>query len=236
VNLSLSAEGNQNLTAAQRLLLLMHAKFGHLNLAAVQTVLCKASFLSTRYQNTSKCDVLGLKCEICELAKATRRPTHGTTQRTDPVANNTIAADHLRPGSRVSCDHFESRLKGCTYGSYRRPTSQTYVGGLILVDATSKYLHVEMQVGFTSAETIRAKQAYEKFAMDHGIIVKSYLTNNSVFKANQLVQHVRDTKQQLRFCGVNANHQNGAAKRNSNLFEHHPRHAPTCLRPLERWH
>ena len=213
VNLSLSADGNQNLTAAQRLLLLMHAKFGHLNLAAVQTVLRKAPFLSTRYQNASKCDILGLRCEICELAKATRRPTQGTTERTDPVADGTISADHLRPGSRVSCDHFESRLRGRTYDSFGRPTSKTYVGGLILVDAASKYLHVEMQVGFTAAETIRAKQAYEKFAMDNGVVVQSYLTDNGVFKANQLVQHVRDTEQQLRFCGVNAHHQNGAAER-----------------------
>jgi hypothetical protein len=110
-------------------------------------------------------------------------------------------------------DHFESRIKGRTYTSYGRPTSEHYVGGCVFVDHMSGYIHIEHQLGFSSSETIRAKQAYEKLCLDHGIIVDTYLADNGVFKANTFVQHILEHSQRLRFCGVNAHHQNGIAER-----------------------
>ena len=69
------------------------------------------------------------------------------------------------------------------------------------MDHATGFIHVEHQVWFSAVETIRAKQAYEKMAMDHGVIVQSYLTDSGAFKSNAFVQHIREHEQKLNFCG-----------------------------------
>jgi hypothetical protein len=39
------------------------------------------------------------------------------------------------------------------------------------------------------------------------------MADNGVFKANAFVKHIQDHNQKLRFCGVNAHHQNAVAER-----------------------
>ena len=65
----------------------------------------------------------------------------------------------------------------------------------------------------SSSETIRAKQNYEKFAFDNNVIIEDYLADNGVFKAKAFVKHLQDHHQKVKFCGVNAHHQNGVAER-----------------------
>ena len=72
---------------------------------------------------------------------------------------------------------------------------------------------MEHQVGFSAVETIWAKQNFERLCLDHGVIVNNYLADNQVFKTNAFVQHINEHQQQFRFCGTNAHHQNGIAKR-----------------------
>ena len=94
---------------------------------------------------------------------------------------------YLRPGSGVSVDHFESRHKGRTYTYFGKNTLDKYIGGCIFVDLASSYIHVEHQLGFSSSETIRAKQNFEKFAFDHNVIIEDYLVDNGVFKAKAFI-------------------------------------------------
>ena len=68
------------------------------------------------------------------------------------VRDGALKANHLKPGFEVSVDHFESRLLGRTFDSYK--------GGSIIVNHCSGFLHVEHQLGFSAVETVRAKQAY----------------------------------------------------------------------------
>ena len=110
-------------------------------------------------------------------------------------------------------NHFESRIKGRTYISYGRPTSEHYCGACVFVDHMSGYIHIEHQLCFSSSEKIRGKQSYEKLCLDHGIIVDTYLSDNGLFKANTFIQHSLEHSQRLRFCGVNAHHQDGIAER-----------------------
>jgi hypothetical protein len=81
------------------------------------------------------------------------------------------------------------------------------------VDHASSYVQNEHQLGFSAVETIQAKQAYEKFCLDHGVLIQDYLTDSGAFKASKFVQHIRESHQLLRFCGTNAHHQNGVAGR-----------------------
>ena len=79
------------------------------------------------------------------------------------------------------------------------------------MDHGTGYLHVEHQLGFSTVETIRAKQNFENTAFEHGVVTQSYLTDSGAFKANAFVQHIRE--QQICYCGTNAHHQNGIAER-----------------------
>ena len=80
------------------------------------------------------------------------------------------------------------------------------------MDHASGFVRVEFQLGFSAIETIRATQNFEKFAFNNGVIHLTYLTDSGAFKANNFVQHIRDTPQKIQYCGTNAHHQNGVAE------------------------
>ena len=128
-------EGNQNLTAGQKLLLEYHYRFGHTNMPLVQQILRSEAFPAGKFSAASKCQIP--KCSICEFAKMHRRPTKGKTHTPTAVRDGTLKINNLRAGASVSVDHFESRLKGRTFDSYGKATSDKYIGGCIFVDHAS---------------------------------------------------------------------------------------------------
>ena len=101
-------------------------------------------------------------CETYQYAKSRHIPTKGAIQVCREETDGAIHDGHLWAGSLISVDHFESRLKGRTYSSFGGTNADQYIGGCIFVDSMSGYLHVEHQLGFSSSETIRAKQNFEK--------------------------------------------------------------------------
>jgi hypothetical protein len=159
VNLALQDDNNQNLIGGQKILIHWHHRFGHLNLLSVQQILRAPPFLMPRFTAASKCELLGLKCSICEYTKGHRRSTKlslNSKQVSD--LNSTVGAlkvTHLQPGAQVSVDHFESRVLGRTFDSFGKVNSNTYKGGCIFVDHRSGYIFVEHQLGFSAIETIR---------------------------------------------------------------------------------
>ena len=212
INLTVLDESNQNLTAAQKLLLVWHARFGHKGFSTLQRILRLFPFGSERFKSASQCVIP--RCEVCEYSKAHRQPTYGHKQIINPETSGSLKRGDLTPGSSISVDHFESRLRGRTLTSLGRSSSDSYVGGCIFVDHMSGYIHVEEQLGFSGSETIRAKQSFEKFALDHGIVVQNYLCDNGIFKGRQFVKHLHEHNQKVQYCGVNAHHKNGIAERN----------------------
>jgi len=214
INLALTEADNQNLTIGQKLLLHWHERFGHLNFPRIQSILRAFPFQAARYEAAAKCDSSAMKCSICEFAKGRRRARLSATSSKNPQRDGALKDGHLGPGVRVSVDHFESRLKGRTFDSYGKPSSDVFIGGAIFVDHGSGFIHVEHQVGFSAIETIRAKQDFERMCMDNGVVVQSYLTDSGAFKAtNQFVSHIRNHQQRIQYCGTNAHHQNGVAER-----------------------
>ena len=160
LNLTITNDNNQNLSPAKRRLLNWHYRLGHRNLRDVQLILRSPPFGSEKFLSASRISFEDRPmCEICQYAKAKRKNTHGKTTTIDLQSQGDLKKEHLRPGASVSVDHFESRIKGRTYTSYGRPTSEHYVGGCVFVDHMSGYIHIEHQLGFSSSETIRGKQA-----------------------------------------------------------------------------
>ncbi len=58
-----------------------------------------------------------------------------------------------------------------------------------------------------------AKQAFEKFAVEHGVRILHYHCDNGRFADNAWKQSCKASCQRLTFCGVNAHFQNGIAER-----------------------
>ena len=99
-------------------------------------------------------------------------------------------------------DHFKSRIKGRTFKSFGRNTSENFFGYCVFVDHISGYIQVEHQLGLSSTEKVRAKKLYEKYYLDYGIMVHTYLADNGVFNANVFISHISEHAQLLRFCST----------------------------------
>ena len=135
VNLCVTQVANQNLTKGQEILLEWHAHFEQVNFPFLQQVLRSFLFMTRRFGEASKCAIP--KCEICKYAKQKRCPTHGHIIRKNKEHKNALKINDLHPGNTISCDHFESHLKGRTYDSFGHPSSDQFVGGCIFVDHSS---------------------------------------------------------------------------------------------------
>ena len=144
VNLTVLDKENQNLRGSQKLLLEWHFKFGHTNMSLVQQIFKSEGFPSNKFNAAARCDVPN--CAICEIAKGHRRSTKGSIQTPNATRDGSLKTNDLRPGSTVSVDLFESRLKGRTFDSFGKATSDQYIGGCIFVDHASGYVHVDFQL------------------------------------------------------------------------------------------
>jgi hypothetical protein len=71
---------------------------------------------------------------------------------------------------------------------------------------------VHLQIDNSAAETIPAKQAFEKFATKHGIRIQHYHCDNRQFADNDFKQSCKASHQWLTFRGMNTHFQNGIAE------------------------
>ena len=65
----------------------------------------------------------------------------------------------------------------------------------------------------STAQTLKAKQAYEQFASKCGIRICHYHCNTSHFANNAFRQHAEQQQQTLTICCINAHFQNGVGER-----------------------
>lgn len=217
--LSVLDETNQNLTAAQKELQLWHWRLGHIGYKHVQALMRdglgkydRPTCLVTKNSNTAKCQPP--KCAACELARAKRRGADVATSTRKPERVDVLKEGHLQPGDATSVDHYESSVRGRLSTSRgRESVFQKYVGGTIFCDHASNFIQARHQVSLRASDTIRSKQLYEREAAVYGVQVKSYHTDNGVFKSNEFGKNLEEKQQTIRFSGSGAHHQNGVAER-----------------------
>jgi hypothetical protein len=214
LNLCITDENNQNLSASQKELLRWHFRLGHLNFRAVQHLLRTGALGRTRLQ-TSAANCPHPKCSSCQYGKAHRRPTSTSISQPVLTKEGALKKEDLFPGQRVSIDHFVCSTKGRLYESRGRSRDDVlYAGGMIFVDHASGHVHVEMQVALNASESIAAKQRYERSMLSLGVTVIAYHADNGIFAAHAFVQELHDHFQTAGYSGVGAPHQNGVAERN----------------------
>jgi hypothetical protein len=119
----------------------------------------------------------------------------------------------LKPGEVTSVDMMVSPTPGLIAQMTSILTKKRYKYATVYVDQATRVGFVYLQPDSTVETTIKGKEAYECFALSHGITIKGYHADNGIFKAHGWVNHCHANKQSLTFAAVGAHHQNGMAER-----------------------
>jgi hypothetical protein len=91
------------------------------------------------------------------------------------------------------------------------------------VDHASRYLFFSPHYSTGSKEAIEAKHRFELIASQFNRTIKCYHTDNGIFASKDFRQSCIDQRQCIKFCGVNAHHQNGIAERHIQTITEHAR-------------
>lgn len=118
-----------------------------------------------------------------------------------------------KPGEWISVNLFESLTKGFFTQAKGNLSRGRYTASMVFVDHFSRLSYIYMQKWQTSEETVNVKMAFEQYAATHGMRIQGYHANNGMFAENAFVNIVKKLGQHVMFCGINAHHQNGKAKK-----------------------
>ncbi|KAL7477391.1 hypothetical protein ACHAW6_003196, partial [Cyclotella cf. meneghiniana] len=107
-------------------------------------------------------DAIPPKCAGCLFGAMTKVPwrTKGQNQ------SNVFVATY--PGQCTSVDQFQSSQAGFVAQLKGKLTTRRYYYGTVFVDHFSRLHYMHFMTVQTSAKTLQAKQAYEKFASERG--------------------------------------------------------------------
>ena len=159
-------------------------------------------------------------CTACLYGKATRRPWRTKT----PKNKDETAPLITKPGQCVSIDQLESTTPGLIAQLKGIPTKMRYKVATIYVDHHSRLSFVYLQKTTNAEETVAAKDAFERYAASHGVLVAHYHADNGRFADNKFKKSIEQSRgQTLSFCGVNAHFQNGVAERRIRELQDHAR-------------
>jgi hypothetical protein len=227
-NLTVADETNQNITSAQKELLLWHWRLAHMGFDHLQKLLrtpsdlpdesnpspsspTPAQCLHSKNVATATCSAP--KCAACEIARAKRRNPNVSTSHKTRV--DVLRTENLLPGQRISVDQYESAVRGRIRSSRGRESfGQKYGGGTIFCDHASGYVQAHHQVSLRASDTIRSKRKFERDIRSCGVTVEEYHGDNGIFRAKEFREELMKHGQSIDFSGVGAQHQNGVAERN----------------------
>jgi len=116
-------------------------------------------------------------------------------------------------GQKIFVDQYESSTKGCLSPSKGQESPlQMYFCGTFFYNAASQQIQVIHQVSLGIMDTINAKNQFEQDAMQCGVTVKAYHTDNGIFTCQQFCDMLVDANQGHQISGVSTHHQNGLTK------------------------
>lgn len=210
-SLHVTNDSNTNLSRAQKLLIRTHNALAHCGFSTVQHV-ASLGWLGTHATALAKVDIP--VCSSCQYGKGHKRNPETKTEVPNPLTQGNINKNQLNPGDLVSMDHFVVKTAGRKFESRGRDAPDSmYKGGTFFVDAASARIKVKFQVGLSANETIRSKMEYEREALNYGVNVRSYRTDNGTFTAQSFIQEIEKQNQTISFSGAGAQHQNAVAER-----------------------
>ena len=182
----------------QQELLHWHHRLGHMPFSRLQEA-AEVGIIPRRLRK-----VKPPKCTACLYAKATKKPWRTRAPPTEmevPPVNS--------PGAVVSVDQLESSTPGFIGQLKGWLTRQRYSCATIFVDQYSDLTFVYLQRSTNADETLDAKEAFERYAYQHGVKIRHYHADNGRFNENAWIQHLKrqNPQQTQSYSGVGAHHQ-----------------------------
>jgi hypothetical protein len=83
---------------------------------------------------------------------------------------------------------------------------------MLFIDLASRYLHLTPHFSTGAKEAIQEKHLFELFASQHHRQITCYHTDNGIFASKEFRSCCKQQNQKIKYCSINAHHQNGIAK------------------------
>ena len=182
-------------------LLQYHRDFGHIPFSKLQ-LMAKQGVIPSRL---ASCPIP--TCSACMAGIMSKRGWRDKPRKN--YSNTTV----VTPGELTSVDMMVSPTPGLIAQMTSILTTKRYKYATVYVDHATRLGFVYLQADSTVETTLKGKEAYERYALSHGVIVKNYHADNGIFKAKGWVEHCNKHRQGMTFAAVNAHHQNGIAER-----------------------
>jgi len=227
-NLSVLSPHNENLTTAQKGLLLDHQRLGHIGIDHLCTLYhcptmsiaptsiveadCTACIVP-RHPQVLTC--LPLACLACNVAKARKLPhSTGRSLHAELGEQHTLSQNILQPGECIFINQYESSIRGHlpTTQGLKSP-SQQYCGGTLFFDIASQFIFIHHKVSLGATDTLMSKSQFECEAAHCGVTVDHYHTDNGIFTKSQFRDALLLANQGHTVSGIGTHHQNGLAER-----------------------
>jgi len=192
-----SAE-NENLSAAQKLLLKVHHRCGHRSMREIQEWAKDG-----RYGlpiELSKCKAP--LCAACQFSEAKKKSADKGKLATD-----------TKPGDFISVDAMEAGTPGYIPFTRGRPSRRRYTSTNVWSDHSSKFIWCDHQEEKNTESALESKIAFETCASRYDINIKHIHSDNGIFASKDFIKHCNKKKQKHTLCGVGAHHQNGSIER-----------------------
>jgi GAG-pre-integrase domain len=168
------------------------------------------------------------KCAACMFGKARKR-----AWRSKAPVNKVKTPPVTAPGSVVAIDQMISAVPGFLAQMRGFITGKRYKVITVFVDQFSDLSFVYTQKSTTAEETVQAKEAFERYAKSHQVMIKHYHADNGIFTEAEFVRSVEKSNQTISFCGVNAHHMNGHAEKRIRDLQENAR--AMLLHAKRRW-
>jgi len=195
------SEPHPGLSRDEQEMMLWHLRLSHLPLSRLLSM-ARLNLLPRRLLNVKK-----LFCSGCAFGRMTRRPWRTKVQP------NVIIKTPECLGECVSVDQLDSSVPGFIAQLKGIPTHKRYNAARVFVDNYSSLSYIHLQKDLTSAETIKAKEAFEAYAKSYNVTIQHFHADNGRFADNTFRQSCQEKQQTISFCGVNAHWQNGVAEK-----------------------
>jgi hypothetical protein len=127
-------------------------------------------------------------CPACLSGKATRKAWRARGGNREIIKTTT-------PGECTSVDQLESPTPGFMGLLKGQPTRRRYKAATVFKDHFSKVKYVHYMEKITSEETIKAKQAYERWAGEQGVKVIRYHADNGRFADKAFINDCNSKQQ-----------------------------------------
>ena len=204
-NSSVLHKSNRNLTALQKLWLRLHNVLGHPSFSLVQQ-LASGGWFDTRALGLSQLKISDAPmCEACKYGKQHRLPDNTTITSKVKEKEGALKVGLMEPGQTIFSDQLVSHQSGRLFHTAgREPEDKQFCGSTLFVDGASGYIHVEHQVTLNASDTILAKQKFERLALEMGVVVDNYHTDNGIYKSKAFTEELATNYQNIRFSGVGA--------------------------------